>query len=59
VLLWDAGALGPSVGLSAAGEAARHRRGDNYAFVGGHVSWRPRGRYPPADVDLQPLRADQ
>jgi len=40
-MLWDAGALGPSIGLTTS--APRHHGGDNYAFVDGHAAWRKRG----------------
>jgi prepilin-type processing-associated H-X9-DG protein len=42
-MLWDAGALGPSVGLPTGYSPPRHDGGDNYAFVDGHTAWRRRG----------------
>jgi prepilin-type processing-associated H-X9-DG protein len=42
-MLWDAGALGPSLGLARADNPPRHHGGDNYAFVDGHAAWRKRG----------------
>jgi len=52
VMLWDAGALGPFAGVS--GMTARHRGGDNYAFVDGHTAWRARGTYEQTQIELQP-----
>ena len=41
--LWDAGALGPSETLPTSAEPHRHKGGDNWAFVDGHVEWQRRG----------------
>jgi prepilin-type processing-associated H-X9-DG protein len=53
-LLWDAGAMGSFPGLSPTGQGPRHRGGDNWAFVDGHVAWQARLPALPEDLDLQP-----
>ena len=46
VMLWDAGALGPSWGVPDGHGPPRHDRGDNFLFVDGHVEWRERVSNP-------------
>ncbi len=45
ILLWDAGALGPSSGIPSGYGPPRHDGGDNYGYLDGHVAWRQRGGY--------------